>query len=196
MSENTNMPHTPAERYTQLDSALKLANRSESPSEVHGLIIGCVSNHLATGIKPALMDLLMGGESQDGLAGLVDLIYEIYRENSELLFNSDDIFDLLIPDDDTAMDLRTEGLAEWCQGYMLGLLHSDKLAIDQLPEDGPEIARDIMSISQAGPSEGDDAQKDEWALAELQEYVKVGVQLIFEFIYQSRSANQPQTPEQ
>ena len=79
---------------------------------------------------------------------------------------------------------------------MLGLLHSDKLTIDQLPEDGPEIARDILSISEAGPSEGDDAKKDEWALAELQEYVKVGVQLIFEFIYQSRAAKQPAAPEQ
>ena len=196
MSENTNMPHTPAERYTQLDSALKLADRSESPSEVHGLIIGCVSNHLATSVKPSLIDLFMGDEKQGNVSGLVELIYEIYRESSELLFNSDDIFDLLTPDDDVEVDSRTEALAEWCQGYMLGLLHSDKLSIDQLPEDGPEIARDIMSISQAGASEGDDAQKDEWALAELQEYVKVGVQLIFEFIYQSRAAKQPQTPEQ
>ena len=190
------MPHTPAERYTQLGSALNLASRSESPSEVHGLIIGCVSNHLATGIKPVLIDLLTGGEAQDGISSLVDLIYEIYRENSELLFNNDDIFDLFIPDDDETIALRTEALAEWCQGYMLGLLHSDKLTIDQLPEDGPEIARDIMSISEAGPSEGDDAQKDEWALAELQEYVKVGVQLIFEFIYQGRASKQPAVPEQ
>ena len=196
MSESTNMPHTPAERYTQLDSALNLANRSESSSEIHGLIIGCVSNHLATGIKPALVELFTGGETQEDISGLVDLIYEIYRENSELLFNSDDMFDLLLPDDDATVALRTEALAEWCQGYMLGLLHSDKLTIDQLPEDGPEIARDIMSISEAGPSDGDDAQKDEWALAELQEYVKVGVQLIFEFIYQSRAAKQPNAPEQ
>ena len=96
---------------------------------------------------------------------------------------------------DASVDARTDALAEWCQGYILGLLHSDKLSVDQLPEDGPEIARDIMSISQAGRSE-EAAEKDEWALAELQEYVKVGVQLIFEFIYQSRAAKQPQAPEQ
>ena len=196
MSENTNMPHTPAERYKQLDSALNLASRSESPSEVHGLIIGCISNHLATGIKPELIGLMTGGETPEGTSSLADLIYEVYRENSELLFNSDDIFDLLIPDDDATVVLRTEALAEWCQGYILGLLHSDQLAIDQLPEDGPEIARDILSISEAGPSEGDDAQKDEWALAELQEYVKVGVQLVFEFIYQSRASKQSAVPEQ
>lgn len=187
MSDNTNMPHTPAERYTQLDSALQLAERTESPSEVHGLIVGCLSNHLATGVKPSLIDLFMGDEKQANTSSLIDLIYEVYRESSELLFDNNENFDLVTPDDDASVEARTDALAHWCQGYMLGLLHSDKVSIDQLPEDGPEIARDIMSISQAGPSEGEEAEKDEWALEELREYVKVGVQLIFEFIYQSRS---------
>ncbi len=194
--QETSEKQTPQERYIQLEAGLHLAEREESAAEVHGLIIGSVTNHLFTGVKPQLMLLLLGEESVEGMQALEPLVYELYREASDLLFNSDDLFDLLLPDDDESVALRTDALASWCQGYMLGLLYHESLAIDQLPEEGPEIARDIMSISQAGPSEGDDAEKDEWALAELHEYVKVGVQLIFEFIYQARAAAQPTTTPQ
>ena len=193
LSENTSSASI-AERYLQISAALQLADRSESPAEIHGLIIGCINNHLATGVQPALIELLTAGEAEQDLSGFLEVIHEVYRDSSESLFNNDESFDLVMPDDDESIESRTDALADWCQGYMLGLLHNDKLTIEKLPDDGPEIARDILSISQAGTSEEGDVNQDEWALAELQEYVKVGVQLIFEFIYERRSAEQPQTP--
>jgi len=68
----------------------------------------------------------------------------------------------------------------------VGLLYNNVFSIDQLPESGAEIARDMIEISEAAA--GADSEKEEdWALAELHEYVKVGSQLIFEFIYSERT---------
>ena len=61
-----------------------------------------------------------------------------------------------------------------------------------MPENGAEIARDFMQISEATAGQDDEVEED-WALAELQEYIKVGAQLIFEFIYSERAAKAPET---
>lgn len=184
------------ETYQQLEAALQLADRTEHPAEVHGVIVGSIAHHLMTGNKPALLALTIGQNQEGNLAALEGAMLEVYRDTSDQLFNGDELFDLCLPDDNSSLEARTEGLASWCQGYLLGLLQGQAVSIDQLPEQGPEIARDILAISEAGPSEGESAEKDDWALAELQEYVKVGTQLIFEFIYQARAATQPQAPSQ
>jgi len=102
------------------------------------------------------------------------------------LFESNEGFDLVLPGDDESIDVRVEGIATWAKGYLLGLLYNNVFSIDQLPESGAEIARDMIEISEAAA--GADSEKEEdWALAELHEYVKVGSQLIFEFIYSERT---------
>ena len=191
------------EQYQQLESSLHLAGLYQPSSEAHGLIVGCIANHMYTAKAPDLLSLLTGkvstndGEPNANHAPLHELLNEIYRDTSEILLENADEFQLLLVDEDAQLAIRTESLADWCRGYLLGLLQSDSISIDQLPEDGSEIARDILAISEAGPNEeGADTEEDEWALAELEEYVKVGAQLIFEFIIRSRSEQQPQAPLQ
>ena len=41
-----------------------------------------------------------------------------------------------------------------------------------------------------------DSEEDEWAFAELEEYVKMGAKLTFEAIVRLRSEQQPQAPVQ
>ncbi|MBT8116098.1 MAG: YecA family protein, partial [Arenicella sp.] len=149
-------------------------------------IAGAIANHLKSGISPDLLKLL-DPEAQHGQYGqLQETLQEIYRDTSDSLFASDDSFDLVLPDEDEALEIRVEGLASWTRGYLLGLLHNNAFGIDQLPESGAEIARDMMQIAEA--SAGADAEREEdWALGELHEYIKVGAQLIFEFIYSERS---------
>ena len=191
------------EQYQQLESSLDLAGLYQPSSEVHGLIVGCITNHMHIAKAPNLLSLLTGktaageDESNANYAPLQDLLNELYRDTSETLLENADEFQLLLIDADAQLSTRTESLADWSRGYLLGLLQNDTIAIDQLPEDGSEIARDILAISEAGPNEEEtDTEEDEWALAELEEYVKVGVQLIFEFIVRARSEQQPQAPLQ
>ena len=73
---------------------------------------------------------------------------------------------------------------------MLGLLQDDSVGIDEFGGDSVEIIEDIMAISGAITGE-QNPDKDEWAFAEIEEYLRVGVQLVFETIYEQRAASAP-----
>lgn len=184
------------DKFTQIEASLALAQLELTPSEVHGTIVGAVANHLKTGVSPDLLALIEpNADANDGrYAPVSELLYELYRDNSEVLFESKEGFDLVVPDDDEPIEARVDGIATWCKGYLLGLLYNNKFSVDQLPESGAEIARDFMEISEAAAG-ADNEQEESWALAELHEYVKVGAQLIFEFIYAERSKDAPEAQQ-
>ena len=180
------------DRFTQIEATLDLAGIEElTPSEVHGTIIGAMSNHMKSGITPDLLKLIEpSADANDGrFAPVTAMLYELYREASELLIETKDGFDLILPSDDEEIDVRVDGIATWCKGYILGLLYNSAFSLDQLPESGAEIARDLMEIAEAAAGANDESEED-WALAELHEYIKVGSQLIFEFIYAESSSKE------
>lgn len=183
--------------FTQIEATLDLAGIEElTPSEVHGTIVGAMSNHMKSGVTPDLLKLIEPtADANDGrFTQLTAMLYEMYRENSELLIETKDGFDLILPDEDETIDVRVDGIASWCKGYLLGLLYNNAFSIDQLPESGPEIARDLMEIAEAAAGADDESEED-WALAELHEYIKVGAQLIFEFIYSESSKSENSNSE-
>lgn len=183
-----------SDRYNQIESTLALAGiQALTASEIHGTVVGAIANHLKSGITPDLLKLVEPeSDPNDGrFSPLTELLYELYRETGEVLFESKEGFDLILPADDEPLEQRVEGIASWCKGYLLGLLYNNTFSIDQLPDNGAEIARDMIEISEAAAGANEEKEED-WALAELEEYVKVGSQLIFEFIYSERAADAPQ----
>lgn len=185
------------DRFTQIEATLALAGVQElSPCEVHGTIVGAISNHMKSGITPDLLKLIEPeADANDGrFAQLTSVLYELYRDTSEMLLEGKEGFDLLLPDEDESIAERVDGIATWCKGFLLGLLYNNAFSVDQLPESGSEIVRDLMEIAEAAAG-ADDEQDEDWALAELEEYVKVGSQLVFEFIYSERSADAPATTQ-
>lgn len=182
-----------SDRYTQIEACLGLADIEISASEVHGTLVGAMANHMKSGITPDLLALIEpGANKNDGRwSQLSEVLYETYREVSEQMLEAKESFDVLLPDDNEPLGVRAEGLATWTRGYLLGLLYNDRFGVDQLPESGAEITRDFMEIAEAG-SGFDGDQEEDFALAELHEYVKVGSQLIFEFIYSERASEAPQ----
>ncbi len=184
----------------RIEAALHAANiEHQTASEVHGLIVGCICNHLKTGLTPDLLTLLepQAKSKQPQYADVESMLYDLYRHTSEQLFDSKESFDLVLPDEEQGLTERVNGVASWCKGFLLGLLYNDQFSIDQLPENGAEIARDMLEISEAAAGIEDEdggassEQQEEWALAELHEYIKVGAQLIFEFIYSERATDAP-----
>lgn len=87
-------------------------------------------------------------------------------------------FGLLTAGDDATLDERTDTLAQWCQGYLVGLAMGGIKDHNALPGDVPEFVNDVLKISQVvADGEGND---DENAFYELCEYIRVGVQLVFD----------------
>jgi len=150
-----------------LQATLDAANRSESPSEVHGLVTGAITNHLYTGVQPDLFAILTG-ESDNSEEGEVAQVFaQLYRETSEVLFETDFEFIMVLPDESESIETRTDALAQWCQGYSLGLMYNDKLVLDELPENCPEIVRTILDVSHATVSDDVDPEEDEKAIFEM-----------------------------
>jgi uncharacterized protein YgfB (UPF0149 family) len=181
-----------SDRFTQLDATLALAFIDLPVAEVHGTVAGAIASHMKTGVTPDLLKLIEpdADSSLGHYSQLNELLYDLYRETSEWLIEGKEKFDLLLPSDDEPLEIRTASVAAWARGYLLGLLHTNLFGIDQIPESGSEIARDMLQISEA--SAGADEEKEEdFALAELHEYLKVGAQLIFEFIYAERASKAP-----
>ncbi|MEO0367689.1 MAG: UPF0149 family protein [Pseudomonadota bacterium] len=174
--------------YTRLAATLSLLELEISPSESHGVLVGAIINHLKSGQSPDLLKLIEpeADANESRFQNLAEVVYELYRETSDTLFEATENFDLLLPDDTAPLDVRTEELANWCKGFLLGLLHNNAFGIDELSANGAEIARDFIEISEAAAG-NDDEKEEDWALAELHEYVKVGAQLIFEFCYSERA---------
>ncbi len=180
--------------YEQLGVVLELAQLDVTASEVHGIVAGAIVNHLKTGKTPDLLKLIepTADAAQGRFSNLLTLVYEVYRQTSDHLFDDSTQFDILLPDDDEPIEFRADELASWCKGYVLGLLHNDAFSIDQLPSNSPEIVRDFIDISEAAGGL-DDEEEEDWALTELHEYVKVGAQLIFEFTYAEKVSDGPTT---
>ena len=102
-------------------------------------------------------------------------------------------FQPLLPEDVRSLDERTGALVTWCQGFLYGLGSGAGATQDvlDLPGDVGAVVTDIMAISRAAvdPEQGEEA--NEAAYAELVEFVRVGVQVVFEELAPLRQSAAP-----
>jgi uncharacterized protein YgfB (UPF0149 family) len=98
-------------------------------------------------------------------------------------------FELFLPDDESELMQRTEALGDWCRGFLLGMLHDPAPDPGKLPEDAAEVLRDIGEIAQLEASDG--GEVEEWSYNELFEYLRVGMQVIFEALHATHHAQHP-----
>ena len=179
MSDNQELP-----AYTEMAELLKQAGAMQEPAECHGLLSAllCGSDNAIQIWLDELIteshegDLLQVEARQmlEGFAGIVKL----------QLHGTDLSYDLLLPDDDDPLYERVFALAQWCQGFYLGLGIIGINDLEQLPEDSREIVQDMMEIArienydEQSPQQA--SEEDESAYAELVEFLRVGVLLIYE----------------
>jgi len=104
------------------------------------------------------------------------------------LTSPDLTFAPLLPSDDAPIEEQVQALALWCHGFLGGL--GFRSAGDVQQRDGAiaEILADFAEISRAGLSDDEAAGRGQpdFALAEIQEYVRVSVQIVFEELSDQR----------
>jgi hypothetical protein len=95
-----------------------------------------------------------------------------------------------LPHDNETLNARVRALASWCNGFVVGL-GLGGLTLDaksQETEEVLEIVRDFIEIGKADIDvevEGDPETSEE-SFAEVAEFVRVGVQIVFEEIARAR----------
>jgi uncharacterized protein YgfB (UPF0149 family) len=115
----------------------------------------------------------------------------LFTATAAALLQPDMEFELLLPADEQPIDVRTAALAQWCQGFLYGLGAGAVPDASELPGDVGEIVRDFIEISRAGVDAAQGEESNEAAYAELVEFTRVGVQLLFEELAALR---RPSTP--
>jgi len=163
--------------YTQIQQLLEKERSLADAAEAHGTLAGslCAANDYR--FEDWLKEILPEGSAS---AGATATLRQLYAATQGALLEPDMEFELLLPPDSEPIDTRTAALAEWCQGFLYGLGAGTIPDASELPGDVGEIVRDLIEISRAGVDAQDDDESNESAYVELVEFVRVGVQLLFE----------------
>jgi len=175
MGDNQELP-----AYSEINELLKQSGAMQEPAECHGLLSAllCGSNDAISvwmsELHPEQQDGdLLAVEAKEMLEGFAAVV-------KVQLQGADFSYELMMPADDEPLATRILALAQWCQGFYLGLGIAGVDSLDKLPEDSSEILKDITEIARIESYDEEAGEEDEGAYAELVEYLRVGVLLIFE----------------
>jgi len=179
--------------YDELDGSLAGAGLSLDGAEAHGLVCGlaCVAP-----VEAAVEDLLADAFEYHGAEGgalraVIAELADLHAEARARLERGMSEFQLLLPGADAGLDVLTNALASWCRGYLQGLVEGGIGDPGSLPGDSGEILRDLLAMSEAEVDDSAGEEEQERALAELEEYIRVGVQLVYEELQERRERNRP-----
>ena len=190
----TTEPTTTTPDYDALRDSLAHAGAIVTPAELHGGVCGALCAGGAPAAASWLGDCIADLEVAPS-GELTTSLTAIIEDSLGALERRELRFEPLLPDDDTPLDEQVHALAEWCHGFVAGLgASAPELARRSSSAAGAgtlqEVLSDFSQISRAGLSEAEAAGQDQpdFALAELREYVRSGVQIVFEDLAPRRNA--------
>lgn len=175
---------------SELDQALKRCGSSWTASQAHGLICSRLALLGANALAPWLDQVMENTDAQDALRGeCLESLRSLHDDTWQRLAERGSEFQLLLPDDSTSTVTRTEALAQWCEGYLHGLVvrtEGEKLKARLAAEPLSDIIRDMLEITRAEADPDADDESNEAALVELLEYLRVAAQLVYEELAEFR----------
>ena len=141
------------------------------PSQWHGCIVGL----LVSGLRADDLLGAMGHALQESITGDLMIASEQSAKASlRALRDPNYGFTPLIPDDDDELELRSEALASWCEGFLQGFA-AGVAGSDQISTEAAEILRDMAQIARLEVDSTSDIDEQESDFIELVEYVRVVV---------------------
>lgn len=185
--------------HNELDALLKGCGSSWNAGQAHGLLCSRLSLAGADGasrwiaqvLGDATSDLAQRGECEEMLDALCAVTWQqLVERQSE--------FDLLLPDDEDPASMRTKVMAQWCEGYLHGLVaekHSEDLKKRLADEPLADIIKDMLEITRATVGHDADDNNIDSDLAELVEYLRVAVQLTYEELAEFRKLDGLDQPD-
>ncbi len=171
--------------YLALDEVLRQTSFQSGAAEAHGIACALICRNVAANALTPLAALLRVEEpqAQEAVASLMEM-------SVRDLAKTDFDFTLWLPEN-VSLAAQTAALASWCEGFVLGFCHDGDHALLELGADARELIDDFMEIAHAEYDSEDTVASDsptgqapdregEIAYMQLSEYVRMGVQLIFE----------------
>jgi len=154
-----------------------------SPSEVHGTLCGVLCGKSNITVHEWLsLTLLRSSEDASQPVMSRDLLLEAVTESfksfflatiTELSDNNLNFYPLLPEDGSEAV--RLEAIAQWAQGFLMGLSIAGIKSFSEYPEEVTEFIEAMASISTAGEYDLAGDESDEEAIIEFIEFIRMGV---------------------
>ena len=163
--------------YADIQRALTQSHALADAAEAHGTLSGALCAASTYQLDDWLGEILPEGRAEPEAAPWLRALFE---STTSALGDAQMGFQPLLPTDDDALPERTEALGEWCRGFLYGLGSGQVRDLAALGQETDEILQDFTAITQVGIDPADSEENNEEAYAELVEFVRVGVQLLFD----------------
>jgi uncharacterized protein YgfB (UPF0149 family) len=178
--------------FDDLQRALVQSRALTDAAEAHGTLVGtlCAS---PCSLSDWLAEILPDGRADSTAA---DSLRSVFEATTGALVEGALGFAPLLPADDAPIGDRALALGEWCQGFLYGL--GTGVAVPDtsgLPGEAAEVLRDMTEITHVDVDPEDDPESNEAAYAELVEFARVGVQLLYDQLQPMREPRLPATRE-
>ncbi|MGD2160403.1 MAG: YecA family protein [Gammaproteobacteria bacterium] len=179
------MSHFP--EISDLEELLYRVDAAMGAAEAHGALCGMLCARGTIELSEWVDHVV--GEQEQGSELLHEVVHkmsDLHQATLEMMNDATGEFRLLLLDEDDPLPERVDALAAWCQGFIYGLAAGGITEESELPEDTSELLKDMIEISRARhdmddeEAEESDANEDEVAYMEIEEYVRMGVLLIYE----------------
>ena len=192
--------HISTNDYDALRESLSGSGTLVSVPELHGGLSGALCAGGPSAAERWLDGFLADSDTAD-VAGTRAVGVELERAAWNALADAELAFEPLLPSEDAPLEEQVQALAQWCSGFLNGVGASapdlvgrnakpTKAAAANASAEVAEILGDFAEMSRAGVDDEDTADRNQadFALAELKEYVRVSVQIVFEQLADRREA--------
>jgi uncharacterized protein YgfB (UPF0149 family) len=174
----------------ELDTALMRCGSSWNAPQAHGLICSRLALQGPDAIENCMQQVLEGTDENDVLRQeCAELLRELHDDTYSQLADRGSEFTLLLPDEAESQAVRTAAMAQWCEGYLHGLViraEGERLRSRLASDPLSDIVKDLLEITRAAVDDDADDESNELAYSELQEYLRVAAQLVYEELAEFR----------
>jgi len=175
---------------SELDAALRRCGSSWNASQAHGLVCSRLALRGPAALDEWLQQVLDETDENNALRKeCLALLRTLHDDTYRQLAERGSEFDLLLPADSASAIARTEAMAQWCEGFLHGLVvraDGDRLKKRLATDPLADIIKDMLQITRAAVDEDSDDEANEAAYAELLEYLRVAAQLTYEELAEFR----------
>ena len=175
--------------YATVTEVLERIDNGYSAAEIHGSCSGLLVVNQSADQNSWLRELLEGDAQNFHFQEARTLLRELFVITRQQLNDPGMGFELLLPDEDE-LEAQVAAMQDWCQGFGLGLTIAGIKEKDMqtLPADSKEWVEDVVRIGTSGELDLDNEAESEDALAEIIEYLRVGVLMMNEEMQPLKSA--------
>jgi uncharacterized protein YgfB (UPF0149 family) len=167
-----------AATYDEFERVLRDARALPEPAEAHGTLAGALCSSGDYGLIEWLHEILPD-DSPEEAALQSSVLQNVYDSMVRRLAGNEADFAPLLPDDEAPLAERADALSLWCQGFLYGLGSGPASDPAKVSTEAGEIIRDLTEITHVGVAADEQNEENEVAFAEVVEFVRVGVQLLF-----------------